>query len=141
MMQFHVFILITWSTYWYIWSVLWSDEPQFVPHYYFRWFWCKIRNCYKHNKMAYRGAKVNGFTTQFRLPQIIKEPTHILAKSSSCVKLIYMSHQKLVIESGAHSSLHPNCHHQIKYAKFDLKITTHHMNVKYGIMIKQMLIN
>ena len=91
--------------------------------------------------MAYRGAKVNGFTTQFRLPQIIKEPTHILAKSSSCVKLIYMSHQKLVIESGAHSSLHPNCHHQIKYAKFDLKITTHHMNVKYGIMIKQMLIN
>ena len=90
--------------------------------------------------MAYKGAKVNGFTTQFWLLQIIKEPTHILAKSSSCVELIFMSHQKLVIESGAHSSLHPNYHHHITYVKFDLKITTHQMNVKYGIMIKQMLI-
>ena len=26
------------------------------------------------------------------------------------------------MESGVHSSLHPNCHHQIAYAKFNLKI-------------------
>ena len=26
------------------------------------------------------------------------------------------------MESGLHSSLHPNCHHQITYAKFNLKI-------------------
>ena len=26
------------------------------------------------------------------------------------------------MESGVHSSLHPNCHHQITYAKFSLKI-------------------
>ena len=26
------------------------------------------------------------------------------------------------MESVVHSSLHPNCHHQITYAKFDLKI-------------------
>ena len=26
------------------------------------------------------------------------------------------------MESGVHSSLHPNCHHQITYAKFNLKI-------------------
>ena len=25
-------------------------------------------------------------------------------------------------ESGVHSSLHPNCHHQIVFAKFNLKI-------------------
>ena len=28
----------------------------------------------------------------------------------------------MVIDSGAHASLHSNCHHQIIYAKFDLKI-------------------
>ena len=26
------------------------------------------------------------------------------------------------MESGVHSSFHPNCHHQITYAKFNLKI-------------------
>ena len=26
------------------------------------------------------------------------------------------------MESGVHSSLHPNCHHQIVFAKFNLKI-------------------
>ena len=26
------------------------------------------------------------------------------------------------MESGVHSSLHPNCHHQITYVKFNLKI-------------------
>ena len=26
------------------------------------------------------------------------------------------------MESGVHSSLHPNCHHQVTYAKFNLKI-------------------
>ena len=28
----------------------------------------------------------------------------------------------MVIESGIHSSLHPSCHHQIVFAKFNLKI-------------------
>ena len=26
------------------------------------------------------------------------------------------------MESGVHSSVHPNCHHQITYARFNLKI-------------------
>ena len=69
-----------------------------------------------------KGAKINALTTQFELQQIIKEPTHILAESSSCIDLIFTSHQNLVMESGVHSSLHPNCHHQITYAKFNLKI-------------------
>ena len=36
--------------------------------------------------------------------------------------LIFTSHQNLVIKSGFHSSLHPNYHHQITYAKFNLKV-------------------
>ena len=35
----------------------------------------------------------------------------------------YLLHNpNLVMESGVHSSLHPNCHHQINDAKFNLKI-------------------
>ena len=28
----------------------------------------------------------------------------------------------MIIESGVHSSLHSNCHHQITFAKFNLEI-------------------
>ena len=45
------------------------------------------------------------------------------------------------MESGVHSSLHPNCHHQIAYAKFNLKIHyLLHKNGKYDIIEKLMLI-
>ena len=82
----------------------------------------KSENWHKHDKTSYKGAKIDALATQFRLQQIIKEPTHILAESSSCIDLVFTSHQNLVMESGVHSSLHPNCHHQITYAKFNLKV-------------------
>ena len=41
---------------------------------------------------------------------------------SSCIDLIFASQPNLVMGSGVHSSLHENCHHQIIYAKFNLKI-------------------
>ena len=46
---------------------------------------------------------------------------HILLDSSSCIDLIFISQPSLVMESGVQSSLHPNCHYQITYAKFNLK--------------------
>ena len=82
----------------------------------------KSENLYKHDKTSYEGAKIDSLTSQFRLQQIDKEPTHVLAESSSCIDLIFRSHQNLVMESGVHPSLHPKCHHQIAYAKFNLKI-------------------
>ena len=36
--------------------------------------------------------------------------------------MIFSSQPNLVTESGVQSSLHENCHHQITYAKFNLKI-------------------
>ena len=54
--------------------------------------------------------------------QLIQEPTHILNSSSSCIDLIFTSQPNLVMESGIHSSLHSNCHHQIVIAKFNLPI-------------------
>ena len=38
------------------------------------------------------------------------------------IDLIFTSHLNLVVESGVHLSLHPNCHHQIVFAKFNLMI-------------------
>ena len=60
---------------------------------------------------------------------------HVLENSSSCVDLIFISQPNLVVDSGVHPSLHPNCHHQIVYAKLKLKIHFPHLtNEKYGIM-------
>ena len=36
--------------------------------------------------------------------------------------MIFTTQSNLVIESSVHSSLHPNCHHQIFFAKSNLKI-------------------
>ena len=48
-------------------------------------------------------------------------PTHLVADFSSCIDLIFTSQPDLVMESWVHPSLHPNCHHQVTYAKFSLK--------------------
>ena len=47
---------------------------------------------------------------------------HILENSSPCINLVFTSQPNLIVNSGTHSLLHPNCHHQIIYAKFSLKI-------------------
>ena len=40
----------------------------------------------------------------------------------SCIDLIFSSQTNLVMSSGIHLSLHQNCHHQIIFAKFNLKV-------------------
>ena len=42
--------------------------------------------------------------------------------TSACTDLIFISQPNLILEFGVHSSLNKNCHHQITYAKFNLKI-------------------
>ena len=54
--------------------------------------------------------------------QVIRDPTHILESSSSCIDLIFTSQPNLVMNSAVHSSLHSNCHHEIIHAKFNLEI-------------------
>ena len=77
--------------------------------------WCII------DKINLEGAKIDTLISQNGLHQIIKEPTHILDTSSSCIGLFFTSQPKLVMGSGVHASLHVNCHHQIIYAKFNLQ--------------------
>ena len=45
-----------------------------------------------------------------------------LPNSESCIDLFFTSQPNLVSESGVHASLFPRCHHQIIYAKINLKI-------------------
>ena len=58
----------------------------------------------------------NGFS------QLINEPTHIQINSSSCIDLIFTNQPNLSVNSGVHSSLYPNCHHQIVHTSFNLDI-------------------
>ena len=85
-------------------------------------FNAKSSNWYNKDKTSFEGNTIENLTSQFGLHQIINEPTHILPNSSSCIDLIFTSQPNMVIESGIHSSLHSSCHHQIVFAKFNLKI-------------------
>ena len=82
----------------------------------------KSKNWYCHDKSSHEGNAIENVTAQFGLQQIINEPTHLLNTSSSCIDLVSTSQPKLITDSGAHSSLHPNCYHQIVFAKFNLHI-------------------
>ena len=53
--------------------------------------------------------------------QLRSDPTHVLQNSSLCKDLIFIE-PNLVVDSGVHLSLHPNCYHQITCCKFNLFI-------------------
>ena len=77
-----------------------------------------------HDKVSStsEGISVENITSQFGLHQIINEPTHILENSSLCIDLVFTSQPNLSVESGTQATLHPNCYHQIIYAKFNLEV-------------------
>ena len=85
-------------------------------------FNAKCASWYSKDNSTTEGSKLRLLTSQFGLNQIINEPTHITKNSSTCIDLLFTSQTNLVIKSGVHSSLNPNCHHQIIFAKFDLRI-------------------
>ena len=103
-------------------------------------FNAKTTNWYKNDTNSYEGLRIDTITSQFDLQQLIIETTHLIANSSSFIDLIFISQPNLVIQSGVHSSLHPHCHHQIVFAKINLKIVIQHfMNVKFGTMKRRIL--
>ena len=85
-------------------------------------FNAKTTNLYKNDINSYEGLRIDNITFQFGLQQLINEPIHLSANSSLCIDLISTYQPNLAVESGVHSSLHPNCHHQIVFAKINLKI-------------------
>ena len=85
-------------------------------------FNAQTKGWYPFGKTTYEGARIDGIRSQFRLEQLIHQPNHIIGERSSCIDLIFASEPNLVVESGVQSSLHQNCHHQIVFSRFSLKV-------------------
>ena len=81
-------------------------------------FNAKSSNWYLKDVTSFEGSQIEFLASKFAMSQVINEPTHILDNSKSCVDLIFTSQTNMIRNSGVHS----NCHHQIIYAKFDLKL-------------------
>ena len=71
---------------------------------------------------SFEGSQIEFLASQFAMSQVINELTHILDNSKSCIDLIFTSQPNMIMDSGVYTSIHSNCHHQIIYAKFDLKV-------------------
>ena len=85
-------------------------------------FNAKSSNWYLNDITSFEGSQIEFLASQFAMSQVINEPTHILDNSKSCIDLIFTSQPNMIMDSGVHPSLHSNCHHQIVYAKFDLRV-------------------
>ena len=57
------------------------------------------------------GSKLLSLTSSNGFPQLINELTHIQTGGSSCIDLMFTDQPNLLVNSGIHASLHPNCHH------------------------------
>ena len=68
------------------------------------------------------GLKLSSMSSSVGFTQLINEPTHIQSSSSSCIDLIFTDQPNLSVNCEVHGSLHPNCHHQIVYSRFNLDI-------------------
>ena len=86
-------------------------------------FYAKSKNWYSQDKTSFGGKTIESITSQFGLYQLINEPTQLLENSSLCIDLIFTSQPSCLVELGVHPSLHPNCHHQIVFVKFNSKVT------------------
>ena len=86
-------------------------------------FNAKLSNSYLNDITTFEGLQIGFLASQFALSQVIKEPTHILDNSKSCIDLIFTSQTNMVMDSGVHPSLHSNCHYQIVYVKFNLNVS------------------
>ena len=85
-------------------------------------FNAKNKLWFDQDNTSYEGSILISLMAQYGLTQIIHEPTNILKSSVSCIDLIFTFLESLVTNSEVHSSLHPNCHHQIFFSNFNLRI-------------------
>ena len=82
----------------------------------------KNSNWYLGDPVTPQGARVEALTSFYGLNQLIKTPTHLLQNSATCIDLVFTNQPHLVMESGVHSSLSSTCHHEIVFAKLNLKV-------------------
>ena len=85
-------------------------------------FNAQAKGWYPLGKTTYEGTRIDGFTSQLGLEQLIHKLTHIIWERSSYIDLVLASQTNLVVESGVPSSLHQNCLHQKVFARFNLRV-------------------
>ena len=77
---------------------------------------------WSHDKTTQEGIRLEKLFSQYALSQVINKPTHFSQNSNSCIDLLFTNQNNLITDSGVHPSLHSNCHHQIIYGKFNLRV-------------------
>ena len=82
----------------------------------------KLNTWCRSDKSTYEGSRIDGLVSNYGLQQLINQPAHRTGNSFSCIDLLFCSQPNLVMESGVHPPFHPNCHCQIIYAKFILRV-------------------
>ena len=68
-------------------------------------------NWYSQDETSLEVKTIESVTSQFRLYQLINEPTHLLENNSSCIDLIFTLQPNSVVEPVVDPSLQLNCHH------------------------------
>ena len=76
---------------------------------------------WEKDKNTQEGIKLDSLTSSYGFNQLIDEPTHITRNSFSCIDLIFTNQPELTVDYGIHSSLHPNCYHQLTYLKTNME--------------------
>ena len=94
-----------------------SDRMSQNTHFIFATGDFNVRSSswWKNDLLTSEGSKVDAITSSYGLSQLIREPTHIMLDSSSCIDLIFINQNNFIMDSGVQVSLQPNCHHQIVY--------------------------
>ena len=82
-------------------------------------FNARSKSWWTDNITSPEGTDIDSLTTH-GLQQLILEPTHLLPNSLFGIDLIFTDQSSLAVNSSVLPSLHPNCHYQIIYCKFDL---------------------
>ena len=85
-------------------------------------FNAKSKAWFIDNQSSREGTQLESLTSVYGMKQLIAEPTHVLENSSSCIDLIFTDQSNLIMDAGVHPSLHSKCHHQVIYAKLNLKM-------------------
>ena len=85
-------------------------------------FSCRNSNWYLGHPVTPQGARVKVLTSFYGLNQLIKTPSHLLQNSAICIDPVFTNQPYFVMESGVHSSLSSTCHHEIVFAKLNLKV-------------------
>ena len=85
-------------------------------------FNCRNSNWHLGDPVTPQGVRVKALTSFYGLNQLIKTPTHLLQNSATCINLIFTNKSHLVMASGVRSSLSSMHHHEIVFAKLNLKV-------------------